>query len=112
MSRSALSETPVVDEVTSSPVSIVINRDFALLWSGQAISILGDLIFTTTITIWVGLVLARGQNWGALAVSGTLIASAPQFCRSEEHTSELQSPDHLVDLLLLVTTHLPPPPHT
>jgi MFS family permease len=77
MSRSALSEAPVVDEVgTSSPVGILINRDFALLWSGQAISILGDLIFTTTITIWVGLVLARGQGWGALAVSGTLIASA------------------------------------
>jgi MFS family permease len=76
MSRSALSDTPVVDEVTSNPVSLLINRDFALLWSGQAISILGDLVFTTTITIWVGLVLARGQNWGALAVSGTLIAAA------------------------------------
>ncbi len=78
MSRSALSETSVsvVGEVTSSPVSLLINRDFALLWSGQAISILGDLIFTTTITIWVGLVLARGQNWGALAVSGILAAAA------------------------------------
>src|SRR5215469_7998414 len=76
MSRSALAEAPVVEKPTSSPVSILINRDFALLWSGQAISILGDLIFTTTITIWVGIVLARGQSWGALAVSGTLVAAA------------------------------------
>ena len=76
MSRSALSEPTVVGETTGSPVSILINRDFALLWSGQAISILGDLIFTTTITIWVGLVLARGQSWGALAVSGILAAGA------------------------------------
>jgi len=65
-----------VEKAISGPVSILINRDFALLWSGQAISILGDLIFTTTITIWVGIVLARGQSWGALAVSGTLIAAA------------------------------------
>jgi MFS family permease len=57
-------------------VSVLINRNFALLWSGQAISILGDLVFTTTITVWVGIVLARGQSWGALAVSGTLVAAA------------------------------------
>jgi MFS family permease len=76
MSRSALSEASAVEQATSGPASLLINRDFALLWSGQAISILGDLIFTTTVTIWVGLVLARGQSWGALAVSGTLTAAA------------------------------------
>ena len=30
-----------------------------------------------------------------------LVAAAPRFLRSEEHTSELQSPDHLVCRLLL-----------
>jgi MFS family permease len=76
MSRSVLSEASVVDEAPTSPASLLINRDFALLWGGQAISILGDVIFTTTVTIWVGIVLARGQSWGALAVSGTLAAAA------------------------------------
>src|SRR5258708_11090043 len=37
------------------------------------------------------------------------------FCRSEEHTSELQSPDHLVCRLLLEKKNNPPqlpsPPH-
>src|SRR5258708_11665322 len=32
---------------------------------------------------------------------GSPIASWPQWARSEEHTSELQSPDHLVCRLLL-----------
>src|SRR5258708_28371991 len=31
--------------------------------------------------------------------------------RSEEHTSELQSPDHLVCRLLLDKKKIPPPPH-
>ncbi len=61
--------------VSTAPVPLLINRDFALLWSGQAISILGDLIFTTTITIWVGIYLAHGQPWAALAVSGILVAA-------------------------------------
>ena len=42
-------------------------------------------------------------------------AAPPSWWRSEEHTSELPSPDHLVCRLLLEkkknTTHPPPPPY-
>jgi MFS family permease len=50
------------------------NRNFRLLWLGQAISILGDYVFDTTMVLWVGTVLAAGQPWAPLAVSGVLIS--------------------------------------
>lgn len=53
----------------------LINRNFALLWSGQAISALGDWVFTTTLVLWVATRLASGQSWTAAAVSGLLLAS-------------------------------------
>src|SRR5258708_27859978 len=40
------------------------------------------------------------QSSGEIFLSA-LLASAPRNIRSEEHTSELQSPDHLVCRLLL-----------
>lgn len=52
------------------------NRAWKLLWSGQAVSIIGDYVFQTTIVLWVGTVIARGQNWAPAAVSGVLIAAA------------------------------------
>lgn len=59
---------------------LLINRDFALLFSGQAISIIGDMLFNTTLTIWIATVLAKGQTWAPLAVSGVLLgASVPVF---------------------------------
>ncbi len=54
--------------------SFLINRNFALLWSGQAISQLGDFAFYTTLTLWIGSVIGRGQSWAPLAVSGVLMA--------------------------------------
>ncbi len=58
----------------------LINRNFALLWSGQAISILGDFVFTTTLVLWVAVIIGRGYAWAPLAVSGVLVASAlPQL---------------------------------
>jgi len=50
------------------------NRNFRLLWLGQAISFVGDYVFDTTIVLWVGTVLAAGQSWAPLAVSGVLIS--------------------------------------
>ena len=55
---------------------LLINRHFALLWSGQSISFLGDAIFSTTLVLWVATSVARGQPWAPLAVSGVLLASA------------------------------------
>jgi MFS family permease len=55
---------------------LLINRQFALLWSGQSISYLGDYVFDTTLLLWIAASLARGQSWGPLAVSGLLAATA------------------------------------
>jgi MFS family permease len=58
----------------------VINRNFALLWGGQALSILGNTVFNTTLVIWIASQLAQGQPWAPLAVSGVLLAAAsPAF---------------------------------
>jgi MFS family permease len=57
---------------------LLINRDFALLWSGQTVSVIGDLMFATTLIIWIATGLAAHQSWSPIAVSGVLIAaSAP-----------------------------------
>lgn len=53
-----------------------INRNFALLWSGQSISNVGDFVFETTLVLWIATIIARGQSWAPLAVSGALAATA------------------------------------
>ena len=53
---------------------VLINRNFALLWSGQVISNIGDYLFSTTAVLWIATSLASGQDWAPLAVSGELIA--------------------------------------
>jgi MFS family permease len=55
---------------------LLINRNFALLWSGQTVSYLGDAIFTTTLILWIATRVAQGQSWAPLAVSGVLLATA------------------------------------
>jgi hypothetical protein len=35
------------------------NRNFVRLWAGQAVSIVGDFVFDTTLTLWIGVVLLR-----------------------------------------------------
>ena len=58
----------------------LINRDFRLLWLGQSISVLGDFVFDTTLTIWIAVIIGKGQSWAPLAVSGVLVAVAlPTF---------------------------------
>lgn len=39
-------------------------------------SFLGDQIFDTTLVVWIAAVLAQGQTWAPLAVSGVMIAVA------------------------------------
>lgn len=55
---------------------LLINRDFALLWSGQAVSALGDAIFTITLILWTATSVGRGRPWAVLAVSGLSLAVA------------------------------------
>src|SRR5258708_16149564 len=53
----------------------------------------------------------QSEDWRCREKTKTGNLAAPRF-RSEEHTSELQSPDHLVCRLLLEkkkTTHTPTP---
>jgi MFS family permease len=57
-----------------------INRNFALLWWGQAISSVGDYAWDTALVLWIATFLARDQPWAPLAVSGAILAAAiPQI---------------------------------
>jgi MFS family permease len=56
--------------------SLLINRNFALLWVGDVISALGDYSFSITLTIWVAVVLAKGQPWAPLAITGVVLTSS------------------------------------
>ncbi len=51
----------------------LINRDFALLCGGQAVSVLGDWVFNLTLVLWVATRIAPNQPW---AVSGVLLAAS------------------------------------
>ncbi len=55
---------------------LLISRDFALLWGGQAISDIGDFVYDTTLVLWIATRLAHGQSWAPLAVSGLFLARA------------------------------------
>ena len=59
---------------------IYINRNFALLWWGQAISSVGDYAWDTALVLWIATFLVKGQSWAPLAISGVLLAAAlPQI---------------------------------
>lgn len=70
-------ETPLAPTSPASPnkAGLLINRNFALLWLGQAVSYLGDFVFDTTLVVWIATQLAVGQPWAPLAVSGVLVAA-------------------------------------
>lgn len=53
---------------------LLINRNFALFWVGQAISYIGDFVFNTTLILWITTDIARGQPWAPLAISGVALA--------------------------------------
>jgi MFS family permease len=55
-------------------MKILINRNFALLWLGQAISNLGDVILGAALVLWIANDLGRGRSWAPVAVSGVFIA--------------------------------------
>ena len=70
-----LSETTEIASPVPKSKGILINRNFALLATGQAISNMGDFLYSTTLLVWV-FVLTHS----AAAVSGVWIAQyAPIF---------------------------------
>src|SRR5260370_22161904 len=46
----------------------LINRNYAKLWCGQAVSAVGDSVFGTTLVLWVSQVLARGRSCAPAAL--------------------------------------------
>lgn len=57
-------------------VRVLINRNFARLWLGNAVSGLGDQVFDTTVILWVAVVLLGDSDFAPGAVAGLLIAVA------------------------------------
>ncbi|MFJ6135224.1 MFS transporter [Kitasatospora sp. NPDC092286] len=53
----------------------LINRDYTRLWFGQAVSSVGDAVFSTTLVLWVATVLVKGKPWAPQAVSGVVLAT-------------------------------------
>ncbi len=53
-----------------------INRNFAVLWWGQAISSVGDYAWDTALVLWVATFLVQGRSWAPLAISGVILAAA------------------------------------
>jgi MFS family permease len=53
----------------------LINREFARLWIGDAVSAVGDAAFDTTVVLWIATGLVPGRSWAPLAVGGVLIAA-------------------------------------
>jgi MFS family permease len=68
-------DEPPDGSVPASGAGFLINRNFALLASGQAISNVGDFVYNTTLLVWV-----FALTHSAAAISGVLIAQyAPIF---------------------------------
>jgi MFS family permease len=53
---------------------LLVNRNFAFLWVGDVISALGDYSFGITMTLWIVLVIAKGQPWAPLAITGLVLS--------------------------------------
>lgn len=59
---------------------VLINREYALLWTGQAISLLGDAVFAPTLVLWIATHVARGESWAPTAVAALVLAQTiPQI---------------------------------
>ncbi len=69
------SSTSTANTASKKP-GLLRNRNFALLWIGRTISVLGDYAFDTTLILWIGVIIAKGQPWAPLAVSGVLLATS------------------------------------
>src|SRR2546429_9281261 len=66
-------------EISTKRPNLLINRNFALLWSGQIISIVGDFVFDTILILWFETLIVQGQSWPPLPVSGFLLSASLTF---------------------------------
>jgi MFS family permease len=57
------------------PIGLKKNANWRRLWAGQAVSLVGDFVFNTTVVLWVATVIAGDRPWSAAAVAGVLIAA-------------------------------------
>ncbi|GIH08734.1 MFS transporter [Rhizocola hellebori] len=55
---------------------MLINRNYAKLWFGQTISVVGDEVFGTTLLIWIGYVLLAGKGYAPAVSSVVLIVTS------------------------------------
>jgi MFS family permease len=69
-----VTERLVESESRKSP-RLLANRDFVLLLCGQTVSNFGDIIFDTTLTLWIAVRIAAAWSWAPLAISGVLAAA-------------------------------------
>lgn len=69
-------DTPSRNVIPARNAGLFINRNFALLWSGQSISFIGDALLDFTLALWIAFDLGRGQSWAPIAVSGVLVSSS------------------------------------
>ncbi len=53
----------------------LINRNYTLLWLASTISFIGDVLFMTVLTLWIGTLL-HNQSYAPLAISGIALAAA------------------------------------
>jgi MFS family permease len=66
---------PATPPVPQAKLPVLISRNYALLWGGQALSGLGDALFQTTVILWIATRLAHGASWAPLAVAGVFLAT-------------------------------------
>ena len=52
------------------------NRNWRLFWLSQSASITGDIVFDTSMLLWVARVIALNQPWAPAAAGGVLVAAA------------------------------------
>jgi len=55
---------------------MLINRNYRRLWFGQAISVVGDEVFDTTLLLWVGVVLLANRSYAPAVSSIVLVITS------------------------------------
>jgi len=56
--------------------NVFTSRPFRRLWLGQAVSLVGDMLFTTTLTLWLATGLLAGEAYAPAAASAALAITA------------------------------------